>query len=191
MSAKNKKNVLKKCLGRSCAQAVTFKTKRLLIIQKKKRKERKRKNINSSRCLGSFCKPQMRTHTHTHSHSTHTYTHTPVLELLLQSLVRRLVARGSPRRARTPRAAPVKISTTYCGTKVSHFHHRQKVRPQTKEAAARPIRRELLQDGFPASANGEARSTPTWRAGELRPFIINYSIERNMWHLTRRRARTK
>lgn len=30
------------------------------------------------------------------------------------------------------------------------------------------------------SANSETRSTPTWRAGEFKPFIINYSIEQNM-----------
>ena len=77
MSAKNKKNVLKKCLGRSCAQAVTFKTKRLLIIQKKKKKRKKKKEYKFLSVFGKLLQASdENTHAHTLTQHTHIHTHT-------------------------------------------------------------------------------------------------------------------
>lgn len=49
-----------------------------------------------------------------------------------------------------------------------------KLRPQTP-GEREPIRGALLRQRLSHSANGGPRFTPTWRAAELRPFIINYS----------------
>lgn len=49
-----------------------------------------------------------------------------------------------------------------------------KLRPQTP-GKHEPIRRAHLRQGLSNWANGGPRFTPTWRAAELRPFIINYS----------------
>lgn len=141
----------KKCHGRSFTQAVTFKTKTTTCILQK--------NINSSRCYVSFCKLELRKHT--------------VREL--QSLVR-LEARGSPLRTHT-HGSFSEISTMNSVTKypTSTIDKNTPTDPRRRGQSQESSFRTLL-----LPANGEKRSTPTWRAGEFRPFIINYSIEQNM-----------
>lgn len=120
---------------------------------------KKNNNRNSSRCFESFCKLLMRKHT----------------VRKLQSLTR-LEARGSPPRTHT-HGSSSEISTMNSVTK----YPTSTIDKNTPTDPRRPGQsQESSFRTLPISANSKERSTPTWRAGEFRPFIINYSIEQNM-----------